>query len=149
MKANHLVITCTIIDNENEIRSHALIDSGATGYAHIDKEFAEHNNFPLFKSKEPPRPLTVIHRRPVSSGAITHIIKIGLSINNHHEMISAFVTTLKGYHLTLGIPWLKHHDIKLDFVSNSLIFESIYCLKNSVNNATMAYGIEQEMPHFL
>jgi len=85
----------------------------------------------------------------VSSGAITHITKIGLLINNHHEMIAAFVTTLGGYLLTLGIPWLKHHDVKIDFASNSLTFESEYCLKNCVNDVTMAYGIEEELPHFL
>jgi len=72
-----------------------------------------------------------------------------LLMNNHHEMIPAFVTTLGGYHLTLGIPWLKHHDVKIDFASNSLTFESQYCLKNCVNDVTLAYGIEKELPHFL
>jgi len=75
--------------------------------------------------------------------------KIGLSINNHHEIIPAFVTTLGGSSLTLGIPWLKHHDVKIDFASNSLTFESEYCLKNCVNDVTMAYEIEEELPHFL
>ena len=85
----------------------------------------------------------------MSSGAITHITKIGLSINNHHEMIPAFATTLGGYHLTLGISWLKHHDVKIDFASNSFTFESQYCLKNCVNDVTIAYGIEEKLPHFL
>jgi len=39
VEANHLVMACTIVDNHNEIRSHALIDSGATGYPFIDKAF--------------------------------------------------------------------------------------------------------------
>jgi len=94
-------------------------------------------------------PLLLMNPRPVSSGAITHITKIRLSINNHHEMIPAFVTTLGGYHLTLDIPWLKYHNVKIDFTSNSLTFESEYCLKNRVNDVTMAYGTEQELPHFL
>jgi len=148
VEANHPVMACTIVDNYNEIRSHALIDSGATGYEFIDKAFAKRYNFPLFELQEP-RPLTVIDGRPVSSGAITHMTKIGLSINNHHEMILAFVTTLEGYHLTLGIPWLTHHNVKIDFASKSLTFESEYCLKNCVNDVTMAYGIKEELPHFL
>jgi len=149
VEADHLVMACTIVDNHKEIRSHALIDSGATGYAFIAKVFAERHNVPLFELKEP-RPLMVIDGRPVSSEAITHITKIGLSINNHHEMIPAFfVTTLGGYHLTLSIPWLKHHDVKIDFASNSLTFESKYCLNNGVNDVTRAYGIEEELPHFL
>jgi len=55
--------------------------------------------------------------------------KLWLLINNLHEMIPAFVTTFGGYHLTLGILWLKHHDVKIDFASNSLTFESDYCLR--------------------
>jgi len=66
VQANHLVMACKIVDNHNEIRSHALIDLGATGYAFIDKAFAEHYNLYLFELKEPP-PLTVIDGRPVSS----------------------------------------------------------------------------------
>jgi len=64
-------------------------------------------------------------------------------------MIPAFITTLGGYHLTLSIPWLKHHDVKIDFASNFLTLESEYCLKNCVNDVTMAYEIEEELPHFL
>ena len=49
VEANHLVMACTIVENHNEIRSNALIDSGASGYAFIDKGFAECHNFPLFE----------------------------------------------------------------------------------------------------
>jgi len=93
-------MACTLVDNHNEIRSHALIDSGATCYAYIHKPVAEPYNFPLLELKEP-RAWMVIDGRPVSSGAITHFTKIGLSINNHQKMIPAFVTTLEGYLLTL------------------------------------------------
>jgi len=48
VEANHLVMACTILDNHDEIIFHALIDSGATGYAFIDKAFAECHNFPVF-----------------------------------------------------------------------------------------------------
>jgi len=116
-------MACTIVDNHNQVGSHPPIDVGATGYAFIDKAFAEGHKFPLFELPEP-APLTVINGRRVSSEATTHITKIGLSMNNHYEMIPAFVTTLGGYHLTLSIPWLKHHDVKIDFSSNPLTFES-------------------------
>jgi len=82
VEANHLVMACTIVDNHNEIKSHALLDSAATGYAFIDKAFAERHNFPLF-GLEGPRPLAVVNGWAVGSGAITQILKIGLSINNH------------------------------------------------------------------
>jgi len=53
VEANHLVMASTIIDNHKEITFHALIDSGATGYAFIDTAFAQRHNFPLFELKEP------------------------------------------------------------------------------------------------
>ena len=71
LEANHLVMACTIFDNHNEIRSHAFIDSGVTGYAFIDKPFAERHNFPLFELKEP-RPLRVNNGRPVSWWNYSH-----------------------------------------------------------------------------
>jgi len=46
VEANHLVRACKIIDNHNKNRSHTLIDSGATGYACIDKPFAERHKLP-------------------------------------------------------------------------------------------------------
>jgi len=52
VEAIHLVMACMIVDNHNEIRSCALIDSGATRYAFIDKAFAKCHNFPLFELKE-------------------------------------------------------------------------------------------------
>ena len=99
---NHLVVVCNIIDNQVVIKTHALIDSGATGYAFIDEDFTRRNNLPLYALKEP-RSLTVNDGRPISSGDITHLTKIGLTINNHQETIPAYVTKLGGYPLTLGI----------------------------------------------
>jgi len=64
-------------------------------------------------------------------------------------MIPAFVTTLGRYHLTRGIHWLKPHNVQIHFASNSVTFESEYCLKNCVNDVTRAYGIEEELPYFL
>jgi len=85
----------------------------------------------------------------VRSRSITNITNIALSINNHHRMIPAFVTTLAGYPLTLRIPWPKYHHVKIDFASNTLTFESESCLNNCVNDVTMTYGIEEELLHFL
>jgi predicted aspartyl protease len=39
---NHLVITYTLLLNNKEIPTHALIDCGATGYAFIDQDFTDH-----------------------------------------------------------------------------------------------------------
>jgi hypothetical protein len=62
----HLVITCTIIVNENFIRTYALIDCGATGIAFMDESFACRHQVPLEKLSQP-RVLEVIDGRPIES----------------------------------------------------------------------------------
>ncbi len=59
MDGEHLVVNCTIEDQGNEIRSHALIDSGAPGFAFVDEEFANFRGLPLYSLKDP-RELEVI-----------------------------------------------------------------------------------------
>src|SRR5207302_8132865 len=132
---NHLVQACDIIDNQNVIRSHALIDSGATRYAFMDKDFIRPHDLLLYSLKDPIA-LAVIDGRPISPGAITQLTHVQLKIKDHLEPIPAFITKLGGYHLTLGIPWLKHHDGAINFASNTITFESEYCLMNCTPDIT-------------
>jgi transposase InsO family protein len=129
MDGHHLIATCTLHDNNNVIKTHALIDCGATGYAFIDEDFARRNNLPQFKLKTP-RSLHVIDGRPAASGDITHITKTRLSIRQHQEEIPMFLTKLGQYPIVLGIPWLRKHDVSLRFASNQITFDSDYCLRH-------------------
>ena len=74
-EGDHLVVSCTLIDNENEIPSHAMIDNGATAYAFIDEDYARCKNLPLYKLKESRR-LKVFNGTLTTSGNITHITKV-------------------------------------------------------------------------
>jgi len=47
MEGKHLVITCTLIVNNEEIPTHALIDCGATGITFMNQDFARHHSIPL------------------------------------------------------------------------------------------------------
>ena len=103
LDGNHLVVTCTLTDSTNKIRTHVLIDCGATGYAFIDENFTCHHQLPLHKLKTP-HDLEVIDGCPISSGTITHMAKAQLTISNHYEQLPIFVTRLGYYPLVLGIP---------------------------------------------
>jgi hypothetical protein len=65
MDGNHLIVICTLHDQGNVIKSHALIDCGATGYAFIDEDFAchQHRHLHLLGS---PGNLTIIDKRLVT-----------------------------------------------------------------------------------
>jgi uncharacterized protein (DUF1684 family) len=106
MDGKDLVMTYTLSLNGKEIPTHTLIDYGATRYAFIDQDFANRHELPLRPLKTP-HALEVINGRKISSGDITRLAKVHLSIHEHHERLPMFVTKLGHYPIVLGIPWLK------------------------------------------
>jgi len=84
MEGKHLVITCSLTVNNQEIPTHALIDCEATGIAFMDQDFARHHQIPLQELKEK-KQVEVIDGRHIESGDITHIAKVGIKIQKHKE----------------------------------------------------------------
>ena len=74
---SHVVISGELNDGTSPLPTHALVDSGATGYAFADELYVRDHNLPLFKLKQPRR-LEVIDGRPVESGDITHLTNVTL-----------------------------------------------------------------------
>ena len=145
MDGTQMIVTCSLHDNSNVIKSHALIDCGATGCAFIDEDFARRNNLPLHRLHSP-RTLHVIDGRPSSSGAITHITKVCLRIREHQEDIPMFVTKLGQYPIVLGIQWLRRHDVRLHFATNKVTFSSKYCLKHCILEPVLVHCTLPEPP---
>ncbi|TKA50332.1 hypothetical protein B0A49_13656, partial [Cryomyces minteri] len=59
---------------------------------------------------------------------ITHIACTALKIKSHSEAyVPFFVTTLGHYPIVLGIPWLRQHNVDIDWRLNSLKFISEFC----------------------
>src|SRR5205085_2154191 len=126
------------------IKTYAIIDCRATGYAFIDEDFAHHHEFPLYTLKVP-HTLNVIDGCPVSSEVITHITKLPLQIQENHETISLFVTKLGYYPLVLRISWLCHHDMTLHFTNNQVIFDSEFCQQNYLRELTLVQAVDSEV----
>jgi predicted aspartyl protease len=145
MDGEHLVVNCTIDDQGNEIRSHALIDSGATGFAFIDEEFTTSHGLPLYSLKDP-QELEVIDGRPIESGLVTAITKVKLTIHQHIEEIPMFVTKLGHYPVVLGIPWLNKHDVSLRFRRKTVNFDSDYSLQHCCQVPATTKGISIPAP---
>ena len=93
MDGSHLIVKCTIQDSSQQIRSHALVDCRASGFAFVDEAFVRQHNLPLSKLREPRR-LEVIDGHPIHLGDITHTATFGLWIEGHYESLPAFVTKL-------------------------------------------------------
>lgn len=145
MEEIHLVVACTINDSHRSIRTHALVDCGATGFAFIDEEYVRHHNLPLYPLKKP-RTVEVIDGRPIKSGEIRYMTKITMTIDKHVEEIPMFITNLGHYPIVLGIPWLRRHDVSIHWAKNTVSFDSDYCLQYCTDIAASTTGISIPTP---
>ena len=118
----------------------------------IKKSYIYYYNLPLFPLKTP-RSLEVIDGRPIESGDITHMTRLRLDIDQHTEEIPMFVTKLGHYPIVIGIPWLKRHDVAIRFATNTVTFDSDFCLHHCVEAATTTKGISipipEHQPHWI
>jgi hypothetical protein len=127
LDGNHLIVPCTLSDHNLRIDTHALIDCGCTGYSFMNDEFACQHNFPHYQLTTP-KTVEVIDGRPISSGDITEYVQIDCTISNHHEQLVAYVASIGHYPLVLRIPWLKKHDVSINFPKMDIQFPSPNCL---------------------
>jgi hypothetical protein len=127
LDANHLVILCTLSAHDIRIDTHALVDCGCTGIAYINEEFARQDNVPRYQLKNP-KTVEVIDGHPISSGDITEHVHIECTIGDHHETLVAYMASLGRFPLLLGIPWLKKHDVSVNFAKMDIQFTSPNCL---------------------
>ena len=93
----------------------------------MNEDFARQHNFPRYQLKNP-KMVEVIDGRPISSGDITEYVEVECTIGDHHELLTAYVTRLGHYPLVLGIPWLRKHDVTINFADNDIKFSSPNCL---------------------
>jgi len=145
LDGNHLVLSCNLADGISKTPSYALIDCAATGYACVDEEFACHHHLPLYALKNPCN-IEVIDGRPIESGQVTHLAKTTLTINGHTEAIVMFVTKLGHYPIVFGIPWLRRHDVSIKWSTNTVTFDSDFCLRCCVESPAQIKGISTPLP---
>lgn len=145
--SDHLVVSCSVSDKNKICKTYALVDTGASGIAFIDERFICHHQLPT-SFLEQPRKLQVIDGREISSGDITHTAQLSLRIQSYFENITAYVTHLGHYFVVLGIPWMRRHNVKLDFAANAILFDSPRCIHQCNDDPVPAYvqGISSPLP---
>jgi transposase InsO family protein len=89
----------------------------------MNDEFACQHNFHRYQLKTP-KTIEVIDGRPISSSDITEYIHIDCTIGDHHEKLVAYVASIGHYPLILRIPWLKKHDMSINFPKMDIQFPS-------------------------
>ena len=134
LDGRHLVVSLVVSIGTIRIKTYALIDCGASGFAFVDSSFAHHHRIPLALMKNP-RILELADGRPVSSGKLTHLARLNLDIASHSEPANLLVTSLGHYPIVLGIKWLQIHDVSIRWAMNSLTFNSPYCRQHCLDNS--------------
>jgi len=80
----------------------------------------------------------------IESGPITHQTKIRIHAANHTEEITFEETTLGGFPIILGLPWLKKHNPEIGWKTHEIRFNSEYCQNNCMNVGTTVEDITDE-----
>ena len=115
---NHFFISIRLcFPNQKPITTYALIDSGATASC-ISKRFAQRHGLPC-RLKDVPIPIMAIDDRPIASGLITQDVVANISVSSHSETRALAVVTV-GCPIILGLDWLQHHNLKIDWAEANL-----------------------------
>ena len=113
-----------------------MLDSGATALSFIDSSFVRKHHVPTLPLPVPRR-LRVVDGRDSAAGEVTHKVLVPTYINDHYELLQAFVTDLGQHDLILGKPWLDVHNPFVDWPSNRVEFNSTHCHRHCfTTNAT-------------
>jgi hypothetical protein len=145
MEGKYLVIICSLTVNNQEIPTHALIYCGPTAIAFMDHDFARHHQIPVQELKEK-KQVEVIDGRPIESGNIMRIAKVGMQIQEHKEQLPMFITKLGHYPIVPGLPWLRLHDMPVWLASNIVTFGSQYCITHCHGPSVTVQGVTEEPP---
>lgn len=143
-----MVVSCILRQAQSRIPSLALVDSGASAYAFIDKTFAQINQLPLHPLKYPRR-LRGFDGQAALTGDITHVAETTMALGGHIERLFFYVTGLNQYPIVMGLPWLKRHAIEANFGSNTLTMSSPFCLAHCCQSPVKISGTTREEEAFL
>lgn len=122
------------------IKSLALLDSGASAHGFVDIDYAHKNNLELIRL-DFPRSLQVFDGTESASGNITHFAKTTLTIAGHSENSFLLVTRLANFDIVLGLPWLRLHNPRIDWANETVVFENPYCAEHCLEFPTTIHAI--------
>jgi len=127
-----------------------MIDSGATE-EFIDEDFCNKYQIQTIKAKNW-REIYLADGESSSIWPVTHIATVPIDIGAHRELANFQVANLQNHQAILGMPWLKHHNTRIDWEQGRIICDSerctTLCLKEpqAVNMIPEAEALEEHPP---
>jgi predicted aspartyl protease len=124
-RSNLMILPVILTTEKGDIRTYAMLDTGAEGYAFVDDSFAAYHSLPTRRLRHP-YTLEAFDGRP--SEIVNRCAQARMRINDHvEENPLFFVTQLAHWPIVLGMTWARLHNPSLDFASNSLVFDKKFC----------------------
>ena len=105
LKSDHLILSCTLFNDNDTINAYFMIDCDAFRKAFINSFFVQFHKILLLPLHQLCT-VTVVDDCVISSEIITHFVCVSLIIDNHIEITDMFIIKLSHYLIILRIPWL-------------------------------------------
>jgi len=77
-------------------------------------------------------------------GPVTHMTKVPMEISSHRELATFQVANLQNHGVILGMPWLREHNLTIDWNDKRITFNSEGCTTGCLKSSPVAYAIPEE-----
>ena len=124
MGGKHFTIPCTLSRNGYGVRSSALVDTGANGFAFINRSFAtELSKFLSIKPVRIPNSLSIQGYDGKQATTVSYTLILHLTIDTRRQTSLPFYILDLGTHdIILGLRWMEYFNIWLNPRQKRLIW---------------------------
>jgi hypothetical protein len=109
----------------------------------IDKAYAAANGIPT-QRKAIPRRVLMVDGSEVAGGPVTHNAQVGMTINHDTEDLRLHWITIGNAPVILGLPWLKLHNLTIDWRVHRPCFDSDKCAERCLTVSAQATAGAEE-----
>ena len=140
--AEEALIAPCMLRNNGEIKTTALLDTGATGYSFVDPVMARRvcddlEIGPIQLSK--PKAIQDFNGKRVLD--VTHAIYPTTTVQDHRETVTPMlITKLDQHQIILGKPWMKKHGVILDMRNDQPSFWPGHCQHTKESHAKQPHA---------
>jgi predicted aspartyl protease len=124
MGGKHFTIPCTLSRNGYGVRSSALVDTGANGFAFINRSFAtELSKFLGLQPAQIPTSLSIQGYDGKRATTVSHALILHLTIDKRRQTNLPFYILDIGTHdIILGLKWMEYFNVWLNPLQKRLIW---------------------------
>jgi len=139
---DYIMVKIQLQGEKESVIINAMIDSGATE-DFIDREVCNKHGIKMIKAKSP-REIYLAEGKPSSMGPVTHMTKVPMDISSHRELATFQVANLQNHEGILGMPWLREHNLTIDWNDKGITFNSERCTTWCLKSLPVAYAVPEE-----